>query len=93
MIFSSLTAKEEANFFGYKVTPLHFLEVLILWLIFWNGLVNLVVLNLIPILAILGIILAAVGVANIEEIIELVGEIGLETITPILDELGLSMPT
>jgi hypothetical protein len=85
-------AKEEANFFGYKVTPLALPEVIILWLVLWNGLMNFLMINLIPILAILAIILAAVGIANIEDIIELVGEIGTEAVAPILGELGLSIP-
>ncbi|NIP33046.1 hypothetical protein GWN26_12865 [Candidatus Saccharibacteria bacterium] len=86
-------AKEEANFFGYKVTPLHWLEVLILWLVLWNGIQGLIITNLIPILAILAIILAAVGIANVSDIIELVGEIGTEAVAPILDEVGLSIPS
>jgi len=86
-------AKEEANFFGYKVTPLHWLEVLILWMVLWNGIQGLIITNLIPILAILAIILAAVGIANISDIVELVAEIGTEAVAPILDEVGLSIPS
>jgi len=84
-------AKEEANFFGYKVTPLSWPEVMILMLVLWNGFQGFIIGNLIPILAILAIIAVAAGLANITEIGSLLAEIGTEAFTPILDELGLKL--
>lgn len=81
-------SKKEANYLGYKVTPLHPLEVFILFSVLGEAFLHLVMINIVPIIIICIIIFTVVGLNNLPEIIDLVKEIGVEALAPIVQEFG-----
>jgi len=93
---SGVFAKKEANFFGYKVTPLSFPEVLLLWTVLYSMGVNFLYMWGLPLLIVGFIIVVASGgggaVADALAIAwELTKAIGLEIFDVLAEALGISL--
>jgi|GEM_PF-3859383 len=85
---TGIWAKEEANFFGYKVTPLSFPEVFILLSLALVGWLGMLPSFILPLFILAVVVTAVTVIGNPEIIVPLVEEIGVDFLGPIVAEFG-----